>query len=242
MDEQELDDLSPVILALLDGALVDAEDLKYELGRAWHLGMILVGTSVKPMLDRLHETSCELLYAAAGADTAWVWLGNPVAGGLPTEDCLRSLLSTDLAVALGPAEAGLQGWRRTHMYAKAALPVAVRRGPGLFSCADVVLEAAILKDSSLAALLSETYLAPLKGLLRDRDDVVRNTLQAYFTSGQCVKTTAAQLRVDRRTVWYRLEQIALRLGYAPQERRAELELALRLARLTSPDSYSGERS
>jgi DNA-binding PucR family transcriptional regulator len=99
-----------------------------------------------------------------------------------------------------------------------------------------VLEAALLKDTNLANLLREVHLSPLDDLLRDNTGAVHETLRAYFESGQNVKATAYRLKVDRRTVWYRLDKIARRLGRPPEARRAELEAALRLAALDDPAS------
>jgi len=143
-------------------------------------------------------------------------------------------------MAIGEPRQGLGGWRLTHEEAKAALPVALFKRDGLTRCADVLLEAALLKDRHLENLAREMYLSPFDDLLRDNAGVIHETLRVYFASGHNVKVTAARLEVDRRTVWYRLDKVAKRLGFPCEIRRAELEVALRLAALDDTQSNPSE--
>jgi sugar diacid utilization regulator len=105
-----------------------------------------------------------------------------------------------------------------------------------------LLEAALLKDGHLESLAREVYLSPLDDLLRDGAGVIHETLRVYFASGNNVKVTAARLEVDRRTVWYRLDKVAKRLGFPCEIRRAELEVALRLAALDAAHGHPKGRA
>ena len=66
-----------------------------------------------------------------------------------------------------------------------------------------------------------------------RSGRLRETLRAYFASGQNASAAAALLGVHEHTVSYRLRTIEERLGRPVTARRAELETALRLLELDS---------
>ena len=63
----------------------------------------------------------------------------------------------------------------------------------------------------------------------ERSELLRDTLAAYFATGQNAASAAAALGVHDRTVLYRLRTIEERLGRSILERREELGVALRLA-------------
>jgi PucR C-terminal helix-turn-helix domain len=221
-----------LVRCLLDGQRPDCRGLGYELDGVWHLGMIATGVGVGQALSKLRmHLGCELLLVPGQKGGSWAWLGSSRSGRLSQLERLSGRLPAGVTVAIGEPRQGVGGWRLAHEEAKAALPVALCRGEGITRCADVLLEAALLKDGHLDSLVREVYLAPLDDLLRDNAGVIHDTLRVYFRSGNNVKVTAARLEVDRRTVWYRLEKVAKRLGFPCETRRAELEVALRLAAL-----------
>jgi hypothetical protein len=221
-----------LVRVLLEGQHADFRGLGYELDGVWHLGMIATGPGVREALSRLRmHLGCELLLVPGQQGGSWAWLGSARGDRLSEIGRLSGQLSRRVSVAIGEPRRGLGGWRVTHEEAKAALPVALCRSEGVTRCADVLLEAALLKDGHLESLTREVYLSPLEDLLRDSAGVIHETLRVYFASGNNVKLTAARLEVDRRTVWYRLDKVAKRLGFPCEIRRAELEVALRLAAL-----------
>jgi PucR C-terminal helix-turn-helix domain len=221
-----------LVRALLDGQHADCRGLAYELDSGWHLGMIATGPGVREALSKLQmRLGCELLLVPGQQGGSWAWLASARRDRLSEIGRLSGQLPVGVIVAIGEPRQGLGGWRVTHEEAKAALLVALCRGEGMTRCADVLLEAALLKDSQLAVLAREVYLSPLEDLLRDGAGVIHETLRVYFASGNNVKVTAARLEVDRRTVWYRLDKVAKRLGFPCEICRAELEVALRLAAL-----------
>jgi PucR C-terminal helix-turn-helix domain len=215
---------------LVEGKPVDCRGLGYEFDDLWHLGMIATGPGSKEALAHLQmQVGGESLVVPEQAGGLWGWLGSSQRDRLAEIGLLSGGLPAGVAITIGEPRQGLNGWRLTHREARAALPLLGREG--IVRCADVLLEAALLKDRELAGLLREVYLSPLDDLLRDSTDVIHETLRVYFASGHNVKVTAARLEVDRRTVWYRLDKVAKRLGCPPEIRRAELEVALRLAAL-----------
>lgn len=72
-------------------------------------------------------------------------------------------------------------------------------------------------------------LGPLEG--GRRGEIQRETLRAYFASGQRASSAASVLAVHERTVANRVRAIEERLGCAVGSRSSELETALRLERL-----------
>ena len=124
-----------------------------------------------------------LLAVCREEESIWAcWLGGR--HSLETEQALRALgeISLDgVSVTVGEPGEGLSGWRLSHRQAKAALPIAERKGQAVLRYADVALQAAILRDDLVATSLHQLYLEPLERA-RDGGQVARETLRAYFAS------------------------------------------------------------
>ena len=156
------------------------------------------------------------------------WLGGR--RPLEAERALRELGEIPLdevCVTVGEPGEGLVGWRLSHRQAKAALPIAARRGQAILHYADVALLASILRDDLVTTSLRQLYLEPLE---RARDDgkVGQETLRAYFAAERNVSSTAAALGVDRRTVTNRIRAIEGLFGRPLKDFATELETALLL--------------
>jgi DNA-binding PucR family transcriptional regulator len=130
-------------------------------------------------------------------------------------------------VTVGEPGEGLSGWRLSHRQAKAALPIAERRGQPVLRYGDVALLAAILRDDLVATSLHQLYLEPLERA-RDGGEVARETLRAYFAAERNISSTAAVLGVDRRTVTNRIRAIESLFGRPLKDFATELETALQL--------------
>lgn len=207
-------------------------DYEFEV---WHLGVVAQDPCAASVVRRLADVlGCRLLLAPCDTGGIWAWLGRCRPVAIAEVERLASAANdwpTDLSLALGEPRSGLDGWRLTHHEAQAAGIVACRRPPQrLTRCADVTLEAALLRAGELARLLVETQLSPLDEL-RIGGDVARETLRAYFAAQRNVTVTAETLGVDRRTVWHRLSKVTEQLGGPDGMRYAELEIALRLEKL-----------
>jgi hypothetical protein len=219
------------IEGLLAGRLPSGDvELDYDLD-GHHLGLMAKGEGAHAAMRELAKRlDRRLLASRPDEEPIWsCWLGgrNP----LETDRALRALGEIALGqvvVAVGEPGEGLSDWRFSHRQAKAALPIAERRGQRVVRYADVAVLASILHDDVGAISLRRLYLEPLE---RARDDgkVARETLRAYFATERNISSTAAALGVDRRTVTNRIRAIEELFGRPLSDFATDLETALRLA-------------
>lgn len=214
---------------LLAGELADCSELGYDLD-AHHLGLMAKGEGAgEAMRELARRLDRRLLAVQREEEPIWAcWLGGR--GPLGPDEAMRALdelAPKGVVVTVGEPAEGLAGWRFSHAQAKAALPVAERRGEVVLRYADVALVAAILADDLLASSLRQLYLTPL-ATARDGGEVSRRTLRAYFAAERNLSATAAALGVDRRTVRNRIGAIEDLLGRPLTAAATDLEIALRL--------------
>jgi PucR C-terminal helix-turn-helix domain/GGDEF-like domain len=214
---------------LLAGELVDHSELGYELD-GHHLAVMAKGEGADEAMRGLAEAVDRRLLMVQREEetTRACWLGGR--RQLTSERALAALgrdLPEGVYITFGEQGEGLGGWRFSHQQAKAALPIAERRGEQVVRYADVALLAAIAGDDLIATSLRQLYLAPLERA-RDGGKVARETLRAYFAAERNVSSTAAALGVDRRTVRNRIGAIEELLGRPIKGAEADLEIALRL--------------
>jgi PucR C-terminal helix-turn-helix domain/GGDEF-like domain len=233
--ERQLIERSPeqrrreLVRKLLAGEPGDYTGLDYELD-LWHVGLIATGCSAdRTVRDLASGLGHRLLMVAGGEGSVWAWLSGrdrPVLSGID-----RFLpVGARVTLAIGEPHRGIDGWRTTHREAQATLPVALSRSQVVTRCADVPLEAALLRNDLLAGLLIESYLAPLNGQ-KDGGVVLRKTLRTYFDKECNAAKAGVALGVDRHTIGRRLHTIEETLGRLIPTCRAELEVALRLEEL-----------
>lgn len=196
----------------------------------WHVGLIITGLQ-KEQTASLTATKCSLLCVPSANGALWAWLGGEQGRVVSAASGLdRVQWPPNVSLSVGRVQQGARGWRITHNEAKAAAPIATRSKRTVTHCAECIIETAILQNTLLANALLETYLGPLDEL-RIGQTTARETLQAYFDAGQNMQATAHKLGVDRRTVWHRLDKISQRFNQPLDCRRAELQIALRVAAL-----------
>jgi len=217
------------VKSLLAGEQVDHSELGYDLD-GHHLALMAKGEGAPEAMRLLAKRlDRRLLAVCREEESIWAcWLG----GRRPLEAgrALRALGEIPLdrvVVTVGEPGEGLSGWRLSHRQAKAALPIAERRGEPVLHYADVVLLTSILRDDLVATSLHQLYLEPLERT-PDGGKAARETLRAYFSAERNVSSTAAALGVDRRTVSNRLRAIEQLFGRPLKDVAAELETALRL--------------
>lgn len=196
-----------------------------------HLGLMVKGEGAHEAMRELAAALDRLLLAdAQQEEPAWAcWLGGR--SRLRSEEAVRALASISsgsVLAAVGEPAEGIAGWRLTHRQAKAALPIADRRGIPALRYADVAVLASILRDDLGTTSLRQIYLEPLEAT-RDGGRVGRETLRAYFAAERNISSTAAALGVDRRTVANRLRGIEELYGRPLGEVGTDLETALLLA-------------
>jgi PucR C-terminal helix-turn-helix domain/GGDEF-like domain len=226
------------VRCLLDGDLVDAADLNYELD-GWHLGLVSAGPSATRAIRELAALlDRRLLLALPGGDVVWAWLGgrHPISAD-DVRDRSTALLDHSVSVAVGQPAEGVDGLRLTHRQASAAFPLATSARGRLVSYFDVALVAAAWQDDVLSRSLSQMFLAPLA---RERDGgaTLLKTLQAYLVSARNVASAASRLGVSRQTVNSRLRTIEDHIGRSLDTCGPEAETALRLWELGHPTALA----
>jgi hypothetical protein len=235
-DEAERTERSPeqrraeLVLGLLAGKQFDAAhpvELDYDFD-AWHVGVIATGGRAAEFVRSVKAAlGCGCLAIPRGERTTWAWFGRTRKFTVGDVKRMAITRTAGVSLAVGEPRKGIEGWRLTHQEAQAALPVALRKPPGLTRCSDVLLEAAVLQHDALTTSLMETFLSPLDGL-GYRGQTARDTLRAYFEAKRNVSSTANRLGVVRNTVESRLREIEEKLGRPLHTCSAELEIALRL--------------
>ncbi len=233
-----------LVQGLLAGTLVDVNELGYEFD-AWHLCVIATGTGAEKAVRGLAAALGRELLPVVRDGEVCVWLGGQ--RKLMIADVERVLSArglADVSMAISDAARGIEGWRLTHREAEAAQLVAQHRPQHMVTLyPNVALEAATLRDETLAHSLLETYLSPLDDGHGGGGAGRRRMLRAFFDAEHNASSAAAVLNVDRGTVHRRLADIERRLGCRLHERQAEIEVALRIEDLRahrSPERTSAE--
>jgi predicted DNA-binding protein (UPF0251 family) len=224
-----------LVQRLLGGELFDHTNLAYGFD-AWHLGILALGPDVASRLAILAaELDRVLLLVSPDEETSWAWLGGRRRLSSQVMSRHLSTWPQHLRAAIGEPARGIAGWRLSHQQAKTASLVAQRSGKAGVRYADVALLAAVLRDDTLAASLRQLYLEPLE-LERDGGQTLRETLQAYIDAQQNGASAAAALGVSRQTVNNRLRAAEDRIGRSVIASAAEIDLALRLWKLSCVQS------
>jgi hypothetical protein len=199
-----------------------------------HVGLVVSGGAPDEVVRRV---ACELdrqwLYVSRSERTLWVWLGGEQPLDLARLSRALGDAGEEAIAAAGEPAHGVDGFRLTHHQAVAAYAVAQRSGQPWTRYADVALVAWALRDEQLGAAFVDLYLGPL-GAVDRRQAALRETLRAYFASGQNGASAAAALGVHERTVTHRLRAVEELMGSPVYARRAELETALRVEELLRP--------
>ncbi len=94
---------------------------------------------------------------------------------------------------------------------------------------DVELECVLLADERAARAFVLSQLAPLDAGRGGAK--LRETLSAYFECAFNASAAAAKLKVNDRTVAYRLNTVEQLLGHPLRARQTELQAAIRLERV-----------
>jgi PucR C-terminal helix-turn-helix domain len=207
----------------------ERETLGYRFDWRWHIGLIGSGGQWSRTFRAVQEhLRCEVLLTGFAGDLVRAWIGSD---HQMESKALDGLLPGELtAVAVGEPRHGFAGWQRTEHEAHAAWPVVVTSGRAVVHCADVTVEAALLRSDGLATLHQETYLWPLDSVAGG-GKIARETLQAYLDCQGNVALMSTQLRVDPRTVGKRLRAIEGVLGQSVHACLPQISFALRLEAL-----------
>lgn len=232
-----------LITAMLEGETVDprtaTDKLRYDVSRR-HLALIVWTdggeTAVEPgaLESAAGSLAAEIggrqvLTIPIGERVVWGWTsGAALADGPPRADFT---LGRGLRGAIGVCGEGPDGMVASHEKAREARRVAelVALPDGSVVSYRGVALTALLTSSPAAALGFAR--AELGALAEDRDSTakLRATLATYLDENLSALRTARRLHVHQNTVVYRVKQAEEILGRAVEERRIELEVALRIA-------------
>lgn len=202
---------------VLDGAVVDAGELGYDLLGA-HVGVVAEGSKAESELARwAQQLGVRSFIVPASGDVAWAWFATAKQVA-PANSTVR--------FGIGDAVSAPDGFRITHRQAVLACAVAVRSLRPYCRYDDVTVEAAALRDEIAARQFVERELGPL-AVSGERNRRLRETIAAYLNTGHNAATAGAQLNITDRTVAYRLRSCEQILGRPIQDRSAELQIALR---------------
>ncbi|NEK87350.1 PucR family transcriptional regulator [Blastococcus saxobsidens] len=215
---------------LLAGIPVDEAALGYSL-RGRHLGIVVWGDAPEAALKQLTNTlGWQSLTVTGTAGTVLGWIGRPAGKASGDDDLSRLSLPSGTHLACGEYMNDVEGMRLTHRQAWQAYRVARIKGQPITWYRKVALEALVLRDLPAVRSFVRQELGPLYGTA-ERAVVLRETLRAYFASGQNAASAAAVIGVHERTVAYRLRSVEKWLGTSITSVRDELSVALRLSEL-----------
>lgn len=227
-----------LIRDVLEGLPVDATTLGYNL-RGPHVGFAAWGAAPEDLARRIAtDLGASLLTVAGATDSVLGWFGGRAIDDLafPDRELPNPLPGTQLA--LGRRCENIEGFRLTHRQATQAWRVGQLAGDDVTRYQDVTIEALVSDDPGRAREFIGNEIGAL--LTGDaRDSVLRDTLRAYFRTGQNAASAAPLLGVHERTVAYRLRTMEERLGCSVGERRDELAVALRLLDLVGDEGDFG---
>lgn len=219
-----------IVSDILRGVPADVHQLGYNV-HTEQLGLVAWGRSpeaniraVAVALDAKHLT----VSGTSGTCLGWIGASHLKDNLVVKPHAIAAMPGTHLAV--GEVEKGLEGFRLSHRQAWQAYRVSRLRPEEIVRYNDVALESLVLRDREAV----RDFVTRELGSLDDDDTrsaLLRETLKAYFQSGQNAAATAASIHVHERTVAYRLRSIEARLGVTINARRDELAIALRLTDL-----------
>lgn len=223
-------ELSATIDDLLAGRVVNGAALPFDL-EVGHLAAIAWGAGSRGMVEDLVHFLGFGATIEQRRDTVWAWFhGVPAELGEALARVREYSPPGEAQLALGEPEDGAEGFATSYLQACGAERVGIISGALLTLFVDIGLEAFALDDERLARAFVARELGPLA-----EDDTraatLRETLAAYFSSGNSASAAAATLELHERTVSYRIRAAEQRLGRYVVDCQDELALALRLCRL-----------
>ncbi|MFE6922015.1 PucR family transcriptional regulator [Nocardia sp. NPDC057663] len=167
------------------------------------------------------------LLVSSGAHGMWAWVGTP---HRPETADLPAPPTTHTHVAVGIPCPGVDGFRRSHLEARAAQRIATSacHAATVTAYQDVDLVCLLTGDGNIDSVraLVEREL----GRLADRSEPVarlRDTVREFLYARGSINATANLLGVHPNTIRYRLQQAERRMGHPIERRRVHIELALR---------------
>ena len=227
-----------VVNLILEGAPITSRRastrLNYELARR-HTAAILWtdGTPDEGRLDGAAEAFARAagghrpFTVVSGATSLWAWVATDRDPDLAE---LRAALADlpGVRVALGPTEAGMEGFRRSHLDALATQRLLHRMPPELTIATydDVQVVALTTQDEERAS----EFVARILGEFATADAELRETLRVYVHEGFSASRTARALFMHRNTIINRVDRAQAMLPVPLEQNGLEVGLALEIVR------------
>ncbi|WP_330474618.1 PucR family transcriptional regulator [Terrabacter sp. C0L_2] len=219
-----------MVNAVLAGTPPDEQSLGYPMsGR--HLAVIAWGEQPEAAIKHIASRLGAKYLLVSGTDDAYFGWIRRAARSTRSDDDLTSVeLPPNTRVACGHYANDVAGFRASHARASLAYRVAKLGNRRLTWYRDVSLEALVLRDLPAAGEFVRQELGSLlDGSVRSR--TLLETIKTYYALGQNAAATGARLKVNERTVAYRLRSVEGMLGNTVWERREEIAVAIRIAEL-----------
>ena len=172
------------------------------------------------------------LFVAADQVSGWGWLPLGTAATADPVEHIRRFAADSVDpphLAMGTAQSGLEGFRRSHRQAQKARRVAVAGAQNrrVTAAGDPGVAAAALLTEDLAETrewVCET-LGPLASDT-DNDARLRETMRVFFGEGSSYKGAAERLNLHHNSVKYRVDRAVERRGRRIGDDRIDVEIAL----------------
>jgi sugar diacid utilization regulator len=222
--------LAPSDLVLLEYPL-DADHVAVLLPR-------LSESAARRLLSRLREVSHtrDALVHPVDLTSTVVWLAQPRTPGWrpgAVDRLLDCLGEGDVVASVSQSSVGVaglrRGWSQVQEVERVRAAWGAAAAPRQLSHGDVSLEILLMTDPDRARAFVRAELGPL-GAVDPLAARLRETVEASHRHGSHV-VTAEHLHLHEHTVRNRLQKAAELLGRPLTERRTELQVALRIARL-----------
>lgn len=172
------------------------------------------------------------LFVAADQVSGWGWLPLGTAATADPVEHIRRFAADSVDpphLAMGTAQSGLEGFRRSHRQAQKARRVAVAGAQNrrVTAAGDPGVAAAALLTEDLAET-REWVCETLGPLASDtaNDARLRETMRVFFGEGSSYKGAAERLNLHHNSVKYRVDRAVERRGRRIGDDRIDVEIAL----------------
>ncbi|MCF8589196.1 PucR family transcriptional regulator [Gordonia liuliyuniae] len=237
--------LTSAIHALLGSTPPDEarlqREIRYRLDQR-HSALILWSTdddvsvrdldrTARSLAARLHADGDPLI-TAIDRRTVWMWVPHGARAKTIGADTVRSALTSEAGIgaAVGLPGVGVPGFRRSHQQAQSAFTVATMKADHggttdpvvAYGDRGVAVVALLARDVDSTRAWVHDVLGPL-ATPGETAAVLRETLSAYYATGDSHLRAAERLTVHRNTVKYRVTKA---LAEAPASDRLDISVAL----------------
>jgi len=233
-----------IVTRILDGATDPQQDAENRLGyrlTQHHTAAVIWGDEADTDLSDLDVAAevlthtfqgCRPLSVLADVSTRWVWLpGTDIPDLTNTAGAVGRL--PGVRIAVGPTQAGIEGFRRSHLDALLAQRMMVRFGLSqrVTRFADIALTALVSADPEQA----DQFIKRTLGDFESADAELQRTVLTFIHEQCNASRTAARLFIHRNTLLRRLARAAELLPQSLEDASVHTAVALEAIRWRTPE-------